>query len=109
MAINLKILQSETIYKNFYSKLFINDVGSEYITLLSKVYLTDNGTIYLEGQNLENKPVFNTLEKQQKLIQNDFSRLESIKDDYSGNYEGALEFFEDKLEFLNSLKESLKV
>lgn len=96
----MKILQSENIYKSFYSKLFIDHANPTYISLLFKAYLTEDGTIYLEGQNLENQVVLNTLEEQKKIIQNNLKTRESSKK--------ALEFFQEKLEFLNSISETLK-
>ena len=96
----MKILQSENIYKSFYSKLFIDHANPTYISLLFKAYLIEDGTIYLEGQNLENQVVLNTLEEQKEIIQSNLKTRESSKK--------ALEFFQDKLEFLNSISENLK-
>ena len=70
------------------------------ISLLFKTYLTEDGTVYLEGQNLENRVVLNTLEEQKEIIQSNLKTRESSKK--------ALEFFQDKLEFLNSISENLK-
>lgn len=104
----MKILQSENIYKSFYSKLFIDHANPTYITLLFKAYLTDGGTIYLEGQNLENQLVLSTLDEQRKVILRNLKTWESSEDSYPVNSKKALEFFRDKLEFLNKISESLK-
>ncbi len=108
VVIVMKILQSENIYKSFYSKLFIDHANPAYITLLFKAYLTEGGTIYLEGQNLENQVVLNTLEEQRKIIQSNLETWESSTDSYPANSKKALEFFRDKLEFLNKISETLK-
>lgn len=104
----MKILQSENIYKSFYSKLFIDHANPTYISLLFKAYLTEGGTIYLEGQNLEDRIILNTLEEQKEIIQSSLKTWESSEGSYPGNSKKALEFFQSKLEFLNEVSEKLK-
>lgn len=99
----MKILQSKVIYKNFYSKLFVTEVTPAYIILLSKVYVTEDGAIYLEGQNMENKSILNTLEEQKKILQDNFEDWKIPKKDCIGNLERAIEFIEDKLKFLDEI------
>ena len=104
----MKILQSENIYKSFYSKLFIDHANPTYIILLLRAYLTEGGIIYLEGQNLENQIVLNTLEEQKEIIQNNLKTWESSKERCPVNSKKALMFFQNKLEFLNEVSENLK-
>lgn len=106
---DLRILRSEVLYKNFYSKLFLTHTDPNYIILLSRVYLTDDGLIYLEGQNFKSKSILNRLDEQKELLQKSYDHWKLPIENYVGNPQRALEFFRDKLDFLDKLTEEFKI